>query len=107
MTTDKAVRFVLEVRPILQKSHDFVGKPSEGLSSVRDGKDWYHVDSQNVPAYNQRYLFVGDFSGGVAKVRDALGYFYIYPDGREVFSERFNHYDVEGLKRALEGVTKE
>lgn len=60
-----------------------------GLAPVHRGGVAWHVRSDGAPAYPQRFLRTFGFYEGCAAVQSAEGWRHIWPDGTDVYGERY------------------
>lgn len=70
--------------------YDWEGVPSEGLTPVREGDNYFHIRADGQPAYSQRYSQVGAFSDGLASAcKDMVRFFHIKTNGSPAYQRFF------------------
>ena len=63
---------------------------SEGLATVHQGRESWHIRKDGTPAYKQRFDDVGPFSGGLAQAKKNGKWFHIHRDGTRAYQKRFD-----------------
>jgi hypothetical protein len=81
---------LLRDKPLYSRRYNQVMKyHAPGLAPVRENTVAFHIDTQGLPAYLNRFVETFGFYNGLAAVRDEEGCFHITPQGDECYSIRY------------------
>ncbi len=83
-------QFYYHGKPVFARFKSILKFHAPGFAPVEDWKDgWYHITTEGLPLYSERYLRVFGFYCGLAAVASVEGCFHITSNGRPLYSERY------------------